>query len=60
LSLRIGGKNWQKGKLKVKISISPQGQYTDEVYIEFYPDDLDELLALENLQHIAKNINYYE
>ncbi|WP_081462679.1 hypothetical protein [Trichormus azollae] len=33
--LRIGGKNWQKGKLKVKISISPQGQHADEVYMEF-------------------------
>jgi hypothetical protein len=31
--------------------------------MEFYPDDLGELLPLENLQHIAnisKNMNYCE
>ncbi|WP_413173143.1 KGK domain-containing protein [Anabaena azotica] len=60
LLLRIGSKNWQNGKLKVQISISPQGKHTDEVYMEFYPDNLDELLPLENLQHISKNMNYSE
>ncbi len=28
--------------------------------MEFYPDDLDELLPLENLGHISKNTNYSE
>ncbi|MEA5550288.1 KGK domain-containing protein [Anabaena cylindrica UHCC 0172] len=53
-----GSKNWQTGKLKVQISVSPLGQQADEVYIEFYSDELDELLALENLQHISKNMTY--
>ncbi|MGM3306988.1 KGK domain-containing protein [Anabaena sp. WFMT] len=53
-----GSKNWQVGKLKVQISISPLGKQADEVYIEFHSDKLDELLTLENLQHISKDMTY--
>ncbi|AFZ59726.1 KGK family protein [Anabaena cylindrica FACHB-243] len=53
-----GNKNWQTGKLKVQISISPLGKQADEVYIEFYSDELDEPLTLENLPQISKNMTY--
>ncbi|MFM2064729.1 MAG: hypothetical protein RLZZ507_4400 [Cyanobacteriota bacterium] len=54
--LSIGSKNWQTGKLKVQISVSPIGKHADEIHMEFYPDKLDELLPLDNLVNGSKNM----
>jgi len=40
--LKIGGKEWQKGKLKIKICIYPEDQESDEVHLEFCSDELIE------------------
>ena len=37
--LKIGGKGWQKGKLKINVCISPQGRNLDKVCLEFCPDE---------------------
>ncbi|MBD2294989.1 hypothetical protein H6G06_16240 [Anabaena sphaerica FACHB-251] len=58
--LTIGSKNWQTGKLKVQISISPQGKHADEIYIEFYPDDSDKLLPLDSLGNGSNNMKFSE
>lgn len=39
--LKIGGR-WQKGKLKMNIHISPNGNNLDPVTLEFYPDTSNE------------------
>lgn len=40
--LKIGGKGWQKGKLKINICISPNARNPDKVCLEFCPDELIE------------------
>jgi hypothetical protein len=40
--LRIGGKGWQKGKLKIQVSKSIINDNLDKVYLEFCPDEPDE------------------
>ncbi|MTJ12108.1 hypothetical protein FJR11_05755 [Anabaena sp. UHCC 0187] len=37
--LRIGGKGWQTGKIKIKMSISPMKKYSDYVDLEFCPNE---------------------
>ena len=37
--LKIGGKGWQIGKIKIKISISPNGKYSTYVDLEFCPNE---------------------
>lgn len=37
--LKIGGKGWQKGKLRINICISTQGRNSDKVCLEFCPDE---------------------
>jgi hypothetical protein len=37
--LKIGGKGWQKGKLKINICISPNAINPDKVCLEFCPDE---------------------
>lgn len=56
--LIISSKNWQPGKLKVEISISPIGKHKDEIRMEFYPNSWDEALPLENWQKSSKNMTY--
>lgn len=36
--LKVGGNGWQKGKLKINISIAPKGNNPNPVSLEFYPD----------------------
>jgi len=58
--LQLGGKGWQKGKLKIQISV-PQPTYTKgnknsvvNVYLEFSPDELEEPeLSLDDIQKTA-------
>jgi KGK domain len=58
--LQLGGKGWQKGKLKIQISV-PQPTYTNRqkynvvnVHLEFSPDELEEpKLSLDDLQKTA-------
>lgn len=33
------GKNWQKGKLEIRISIYPNSHRSNNVCLEFYPDE---------------------
>jgi hypothetical protein len=37
--LKIGGEGWQKGKLKIRISIYPNSSKVNNLYLEFYPDE---------------------
>lgn len=37
--LRIGGKSWEKGKIKIKMSISPHNKYSNYVDLEFCPHE---------------------
>ena len=37
--LKIGGKGWQKGKLKINVCISPNARNPDKVCLEFCPDE---------------------
>lgn len=37
--LKIGGKGWQKGKVKINICISTQGTNLDKVCLEFCSDE---------------------
>lgn len=40
--LRVGGKCWQKGKLKIQVIKSINNQKQNTVYLEFCPDEPDE------------------
>ncbi|KAF3886675.1 MULTISPECIES: KGK domain-containing protein [Nostocales] len=40
--LRICGKGWQKGKLKIQVSQSIINQKLNQVYLEFCPDEPDD------------------
>jgi hypothetical protein len=40
--LQIAGKGWQKGKLKIQISIDPNDENRDKIYLEFCPDEPNE------------------
>ncbi|MBD2559205.1 MULTISPECIES: KGK domain-containing protein [Nostoc] len=33
------GKNWQKGKLEIRISIYPNSHKANNLYLQFYPDE---------------------
>ena len=37
--LKIGGKSWQTGKLKINICIATQGRNLDKVCLKFCPDE---------------------
>lgn len=53
--LKIGGKGWQKGKLKIQICISPDNSGLDEVYLEFCPDEPNEpVSSLDDIRQILQ------
>lgn len=53
--LRIGCKNWQKGKIKIKMSISPRGKYSASVDLEFCPDEPE--ISESPLDDLRKSLN---
>jgi len=55
--LRIGGKGWEIGKIKIKMSISPNGKYSDYVKLEFCPDEPEKAESpLDDLRKELENI----
>jgi hypothetical protein len=49
--LSMNTKNWQQGKVKFTIYISPVSKQMDEVNVEFYPEIMDERQPLETMQN---------
>jgi hypothetical protein len=55
--LRIGGKGWETGKIKIKMSISPNKRYNDYVELEFCPDEPEKVESpLDDLRKELENI----
>ncbi|MFM7364970.1 MAG: KGK domain-containing protein [Cuspidothrix sp.] len=53
----MGGKGWEKGKIKIKISISLKNRYNDYVEIEFCPNEPEKLESpLDDLRKKLENI----
>ena len=53
--LRIGGKGWQPGKIKIKMSISPRSKYSDYVDLEFCPNEPE--IPESPLDDLRQNLN---
>ena len=53
--LKIGGKGWQKGKLKINVCISPQGRNLDKVCLEFCPDEqIEQESPLDDIRRLVE------
>ncbi|MCJ8279176.1 MAG: KGK family protein [Rivularia sp. ALOHA_DT_140] len=37
--LRINGRGWEKGKLKIEVGILPESSYENRINLKFYPDE---------------------
>ncbi|MBC5795294.1 hypothetical protein H5968_09070 [Sphaerospermopsis sp. LEGE 00249] len=54
--LKIGGKGWKTGQLQINISISPNRNNPDNVYLEFSPDQPEEPESpLDDLRKMINN-----
>lgn len=53
--LKIGGKGWQKGKLKIQICVSPNSKNPNTICLEFCPDEpIEQESPLDDLRKLVE------